>query len=69
MGLWRKVFDDYFDDRASEISHNGVVDSDCYDEQNEVNNPYNPIWQGSDVHSNPYGADPALPDPNELNQD
>ena len=69
MGLWRKVFDDYFDDRAGEISHNGIVDSDCYDEQNEVNDPHNSIWEGSEVYSNPYGADPSLPDPNELNQD
>ncbi len=69
MGLWRKVFDDYFDDRAGEISRNSIVDSDCYDEHNEVNDPGNPIWEGSEVHSHPYGDDPYQPDPNELNQD
>jgi len=69
MGLWRKVFDDYFDDRANEISRNGGVDSDLYDEGNDVTDPHNPIWQDSEVHINPYGVDPTLPDPNELNQD
>lgn len=69
MGLWRKVFDDYFDERANEISRSGGVDSDSFDDRNDVTDPYNPIWQGSEVHSNPYGVDPTLPDPNELNQD
>lgn len=69
MGLWRKVFDDYFDECANEISRSGGVDSDSFDERNDVTDPYNPIWQGSEVHSNPYGVDPTLPDPNELNQD
>jgi hypothetical protein len=69
MGLWRKIFDDYFDDRANEISRNGGDDSDMYDERNEVTDPHNPIWRGSEVHINPYGVDPTLPDPNEMNQD
>jgi hypothetical protein len=69
MGLWKKIFDDYFDDRAYDISHNGGNDSDSYDEGHEVNDPHSPIWQGSEIHINPYGADPNLPDPNELNQD
>lgn len=66
MGLFKIFFDDYFDDRAKEISENGGNDNDEYD---EANNPSNPIWDGSDVHSNPYGTDPTLPDPNEVSQD
>lgn len=66
MGLFRKFLDDYFDDTAIEISRNGGNDPDEYD---EVNNPENPIWDGSEIHRNPYGVDPTLPDPNEVNQD
>jgi hypothetical protein len=69
MGLWRKIFDDYFDDRSHEIGQNGGVDSDMYDEHNTIIDPNNPIWQGSEIHFNPHGTDPTLPDPNELNQD
>jgi len=69
MGFWRKIFDDYFDERAYEINHRGGNDSDCYDEGQEVTDPNNPIWRGSEIHINPYGTDPTLPDPNELNQD
>jgi hypothetical protein len=69
MGLFKRFFDDYFDDRAKEISENGGEDTDSYDETNEVMDPHSPIWKGSEIHSNPYGPDPTLPDPNEVNQD
>lgn len=69
MGLFRRFFDDYFDDRAKEINENGGNDGDSYDDNHDVNDPQNPIWDGSDIHPNPYGTDPALPDPNEVNQD
>ncbi len=69
MGLFRRVFDDFFDDRAKEISENGGNDGDSYDDNQEVNDPQSPIWDGSDIHTNPYGPDPTLPDPNEVNQD
>lgn len=69
MGLFKRFFDDYFDDRAKEIGENGVNDPDSYDENNDVNKPDNPIWNGSDVHYNPYGPDPTLPDPNEVTWD
>jgi hypothetical protein len=69
MGLFRRFFDDYFDDRAKEISERGYEDPDIYDEKSEVNKPDNPIWDGSEINVNPYGPDPTLPDPNEVNQD
>lgn len=69
MGLFKRFFDDYFDDRAKEISENGGNDGDSYDDNYNVNDPQNPIWDGSDIHYNPYGTDPTLPDPNEVNQD
>jgi hypothetical protein len=69
MGFWRKAFEDYFDERGYEISRGGGNDNDSYDERNEVMDPGNPIWRDSEVHINPYGTDPTMPDPNELNQD
>lgn len=36
MGLFKRFFEDYFDDRAKEISEKGGDDSDSYDETNEV---------------------------------
>ena len=69
MGLFKRFFDDYFDDRAHEISEKGGDDADSYDEAHEVTDPSSPIWNGSEVHTNPYGSDPNLPDPNEVNQD
>lgn len=69
MSLFKRVFDDYFDERASEISRNGTIDSDSFDEFNDVTDPANPIWQGSEVHYGPHGVDPTLPDPNDVNQD
>lgn len=45
------------------------TDQDLYDEHNDINDPSNPIWQGSEVHQTPYGSDPTIPDPNEINQD
>lgn len=66
MGLFSKFFDDYFDDAAIEISRNGGNDSDEYD---EANDPGNPIWDGSEVRYNPFGGDPGMPEPNEVNQD
>ncbi len=69
MGLLRRFLDDYFDDRAKEISENGGDDSDSYDDANDATNPINPVWDGSEVHYNPYGIDPTLPDPNEINSD
>jgi len=44
-------------------------DDDEYDADNEVNNPNNPIWQDSDVHTTWRGTDTTIPDPNEVNQD
>ena len=69
MGLLKNILRDYFDERAHEISAQGVEDPDSYDECNEVNRPGNPIWEGSEIHITPYGPDPTLPDPNEVNQD
>jgi len=69
MALFKRIFGEYFDERSREISQNGCGDSDIYDERNEVTDPRNPIWEGCEVHISPYGADPTLPDPNELNQD
>jgi hypothetical protein len=69
MGLFRRFFDDYFDERAKEISENGGNDADSYDDNHDANDPQNPIWDGSNIHYNPYGTDPTLPDPNEVNQD
>lgn len=69
MGFFRRVFDDYFDDRAKEISENGSEDSDSYDDGNELNNPASPVWDGSEVHYNPFGGEPELPGINEVSQD
>ncbi|MDZ7288301.1 MAG: hypothetical protein ONB44_00005 [candidate division KSB1 bacterium] len=64
MSFCRRIFNDYFDDGVS-ISD----DSDSYDEKNEISNPTNPVWDGSEIHTNPYGTDPTAPDPNEVNPD
>jgi hypothetical protein len=69
MGLLKYLSRGYFDECAREISAQGVEDPDSYDEGNEVNHPGNPIWEGSEIHITPYGSDPTLPDPNEVNQD
>jgi hypothetical protein len=69
MGLFKRFFEDYFDDRAKEISEKGGDDTDSYDESHEVTDPSSPIWKDSEIHTNPYGPDPTLPDPNEVNQD
>jgi hypothetical protein len=69
MSLLKRFFDDYFDERAKDIYDQDNDDFDVYDEGHEVNDPGSPIWDGSEVHINPYGPDPTLPDPNEVNQD
>lgn len=51
------------------LETDGEDDTDCYDEKNDVTNPSNPIWDGSEVHSTPFGTDPTVPDPNEITQD
>jgi hypothetical protein len=68
MSWFKRVVDDYFDDKSSDANDNGS-DPDIYDDSNEVSNPASPLWDGSDVHSNPYGTDPSMPDPNEVNSD
>lgn len=60
MSYFNRILDDYFDDEN---------DSDSYDDANESNDPANPIWEGSEVHYNPYGIDPTLPDKNEISLD
>ena len=69
MSWFKRVFDDYFDDNSTDSSDNNGSDSDIYDESNEVGNPASPVWDGSEVHTNPYGPDPTMPDPNEVNSD
>jgi hypothetical protein len=64
MSLFKRVFDDYFDDQSDDKD-----DPDLYDESNQISNPGNPVWEGSDVHTNPYGTDTTVPDPNEINSD
>jgi hypothetical protein len=64
MSLFKRVFDDYFDDPNDKKD-----DPDLYDESNQIGDPGNPVWDGSEVHSNPYGTDPTMPDPNEINSD
>lgn len=63
MAQLSKLFGDFFEDG------NRSDDSDSYDDSSEVNSPGNPIWDGSDVHYNPFGTDTTLPDPNEVNPD
>ncbi|MDZ7288302.1 MAG: hypothetical protein ONB44_00010 [candidate division KSB1 bacterium] len=69
MGLLTRFLNDYFDERAKEIDENGSDDTDIYDDRNEVIDPRSPVWDGSEIHITPYGPDPTLPDPNEVNQD
>ncbi len=69
MSWFKRVFDDYFDDQSKESYQNNGSDPDMYDEANEVGNPTSPVWDGSEVHTNPYGTDPTVPDPNEVNSD
>lgn len=64
-----KRFIDFFDETSLEISRNGGVDPDGDDSNNEINDPNNPVWDGSEIKYNPYGSDPGLPDPNEITQD
>jgi hypothetical protein len=69
MGRLRRFFDDYFDDRAKDIYEHDGDDPDMYDEAGEATDPNSPIWDGSEIHINPFGPDPTLPDPNEVTQD
>jgi len=64
MSWFNRVFEDYFDD-----GRNDSNDPDLYDENNQIGDPGNPVWDGSDVHSTPYGSDPTVPDPNEVSSD
>jgi hypothetical protein len=63
MSLFKRVFDDYFED------DNNTDDPDLYDENNQIGDPGNPVWNGSEVHSTPFGTDPTTPDSNEINSD
>jgi hypothetical protein len=63
MSFFKRVFDDYLDD-----DKNGD-DPDLYDENNQIGDPGNPVWNGSEVHSTPFGTDPTAPDSNEINSD
>jgi len=65
MSWFKRVLEDYFEQDTNDKKD----DPDIYDQNNEANEPENPIWNGSDIHSNPYGPDPNLPDPNEVNSD
>jgi hypothetical protein len=58
-----------FDTRAIAIHSDDLPDSDQYDESGAANDPGNPIWQGSEIHNNPYGTDPNIADANEVTQD
>lgn len=69
MGLFLRFLDDYFDEAAIEIANNGGNDSGEYDDNSFATDPNNPIWDGSEIHYNPYGVDPSVPDPNEVSQD
>jgi hypothetical protein len=64
MSRFSRIFGDFFDETRQTSE-----DPDVYDELNEVNEPDNPIWDGSDIHNNPYGTDTTLPDSNEVNSD
>jgi hypothetical protein len=64
MSRFSRIFGDCFDE-----TRHSSEDPDIYDERNEVTDPSNPIWDGSDVHNNPYGTDPTIPDQNEINSD
>lgn len=57
---WFKWVDDCFDDKS---------DFDSYDESNQISDPDNPIWKGSEIHTDPFGTDPTMPDPNDVNSD
>lgn len=69
MSWFKRVVDDYFDDSSTDSFDNNSSDSDIYDEANEVGNPASPVWDGSEVHTNPYGSDPSMPDSNDVNSD
>lgn len=51
------------------IETDGDSDTDSFDEENEINNPANPVWEGAEVHQTRYGPDPTVPDPNEVTGD
>lgn len=51
------------------LETDGEDDTDSFDDENEINDPANPVWQGSDIHSTPFGPDPTVPDPNEVTGD
>jgi hypothetical protein len=59
---WFKWVDDYFENE-------GNNDSDSYDESNQISDPRNPVWEGSEIHTDPFGTDPTMPDPNDVNSD
>ena len=58
------VVDGFFDDVEEDDD-----DPDLYDDSNQIGDPANPVWDGSDVHTNPYGTDTTVPDPNEITGD
>ncbi len=58
-----------YDIRSIAIHTDDIPDQDEFDEGGDANDPNNPIWDGSEIHTNPYGSDPAMPDPNDVNQD
>lgn len=64
MSWFNRVFEDYFDDDRKDNN-----DPDLYDVNNQIGDPGNPVWDGSDVHSTPLGTDPTVPDPNEVSSD
>lgn len=41
-------------------------DEDEFDDDGGANDPGNPIWDGSDVHSTWRGTDPTVPDANDV---
>jgi len=63
------LLDCYFDLRSVAIHSDDIPDADQYDDTNAATDPNNPIWQGSEIITNPRGADPRMPDANEVTQD
>jgi hypothetical protein len=69
LGAYHIILDCYFDLRSVAIHSDDIPDTDEYDDAGAVNDPNNPIWQGSEIHNNPRGTAPHMPDANEVTQD
>lgn len=69
LGAYHIILDGYFDLRSLAIHSDDIPDADEYDATGAVNDPNNPIWQGSEIHTNPRGVDPGRNHANDVNQD